>query len=424
MSLEQIEQQTSASLAKQRIKEERIARLNKMKTLALCLLLGMIVLFLAAHFLESKLSWLVYVKAFAEAAIVGALADWFAVVALFKHPMGLPIPHTNIIVGKQQKIAKNLSEFVITNFLPEEKIEREIQKLDLSSKIADWFGEDANAEAATEEILRFIPDLLQTVDAQKINLLVGSKAEQLVTNFDLTKEVAGILTLLAQERKHQELLSSVIDLASGYIAENETWMEQQITDNAPAFMPAFIGKQIAKRIIDTLEKLLSEIRVNPQHAFRYELDSIVTNFIAELGQSESYQQKAADIKRGLLEHKTFKQYTSNVWQEVQNFILQDLQDPDSNIRFQIKTAFLGIANKIKNGEELRGSINQRATKEIIRLYHDNRETIAQHISKTVAEWKDIGYKIELEIGRDLQYIRMNGTLVGGTVGLIMYIVFG
>ncbi len=413
-----------ADITRKRSRAERQARLNRIKLWALLLLLAMAALFLIAHFFEPQFTWFAYLKAFAEAAMVGALADWFAVVALFKHPMGIPIPHTNIIVGKQQKIASNLSDFVISNFLPEESLKRELDKIDLSSKVADWFADENNADQATQEILRFIPDLLATVDSARINTLVASKAEALVTNFDLTKEVANILSHLSQERKHQELLTSVIDLASAYIAENEEWMEKQITDNAPAFMPAFIGKQIAKRIIDTLEKLLSDIRSNKQHAFRYELDTIVNNFIADLGNSESYQAKALEIKKGLLEHKTFKQYTSNLWEEVQNFILADLNEPDSNIRFQIKKAFLGIASKIKNGTDLRLSINQRAAQEIIRIYRENRETIAQHISKTVAEWPDIGHKIELEIGRDLQYIRMNGTIVGGTVGLILYIVFG
>ncbi|MCS6820283.1 MAG: DUF445 domain-containing protein [Microscillaceae bacterium] len=410
--------------------ERKRLMLKKIQFLATGLLVLMASLFLLSKYLETSYPWLGFLRAFTEAGMVGALADWFAVVALFRHPLGLPIPHTNLIVQKQEALGKNLGNFVVQNFLDEASIRREVQKIHIAQEVAKWLKTPDNALLLVKELEKFIPNIINGIDAQEMNTFLKNKALHFVYNIDLASLVADILNYFTQKNEHQRLLDYVLKSLNEFLAkdENREWLRQKFNDKG---LPSLLGigtainETFADGTLEAVQEYSYEVLTTPNHVLRQRYNQLTQRLFADLKNSPEYKQKADKIKDEIIQGTAFQRYTSNIWDELKTTILKDYLSENSKIREYLLKGLMAMAEKLESDTEMRASIDRTLHEEIIQFVQKNKTWISTHIGTTVKNWDkaDIADKLELEVGKDLQYIRINGTIVGGLVGLILYLLF-
>ena len=334
-------------------------KLQQHKNLALGLLLLMLVLYITAVICQRRApqwSWVGYLKAFSEAAMVGALADWFAVVALFRRPMGLNIPHTNLIEARKNDIGENLGTFVVENFLKSQQIRPYIAKIKPSSFLLDWLSK----ESTPAQLTAFIE------------------------SYPLHTKASTLLVQFLKAHKHEGFLSDALHKVASYLDTHRQTLERQIDDQFPMIVPAFIREAIAEKVAEGLYQYILKMAQDPSHPIREELTQELYGFAQRLNTPQWQQQLTALLQKGI------------------TYLTEELR-ANTTLQAQLDT----WAQKLAYQFVLR-----------------NKQEVGRLISATVAQWegRQLSEKLELEVGKDLQFIRVNGTLVGGLVGLIIYFI--
>ncbi|OWY26035.1 DUF445 domain-containing protein [Sphingobacteriales bacterium UPWRP_1] len=408
------------------LKKAKQQRLFRMQVLATGLLVFMGIAFVITKSMELQHPWLRYVRIFAEAAMIGALADWFAVTALFRHPLGLPIPHTNLIVGNQDKIGQNLGHFVTNNFLAEHTMEQRINELNISTGIAEWLKKNTNTDAITAQILRLIPEALNNVNEEQANVFLQDRIAHFIQQADFNGLLSDLVKYLTAQGQHQWLMDQGVTAVRDYLQKPSVrkWMDKEIRNQLPKVLPGFVDNYIVTHIFNSIEQLLAEIERNPNHRLRLELNEALRAFAVELRHSSTYKEKIDAIKTDLLKSDLIWEQTGNLWHQIKQEILKNIENPHSLIRREIDKSLSDAGDRILKSQEARDNLDKWLRKELFFLFKANRDWISRHISQTVSNWdkREISDKLELEVGKDLQYIRINGTLVGGTVGLLLHLV--
>lgn len=397
-----------------------------MQALATGLLVFMGLVFVITRIMEVQHPWLRYLRIFAEAAMIGALADWFAVTALFRHPLGLPIPHTNLIVGNQDKIGENLGHFVTNNFLAEDTMEQRIGELKISEGIAGWLKQNTNTDAITAQILRLIPDALNNVNEEQANVFLQDRIAHFIQQADFNGLLSDMVKYLTAQGQHQWVMDQGVVAVRDYLQKPSVrkWMDKEIRSQLPKVLPGFVDNYIVTHIFNSIEQLLSDIEKNPNHRLRLELDEELRNFVVQLRHSNTYKEKIASIKTDLLKSPIIWEQTGNMWLQIKQELLKSIESPNSLIRRELDKSLSDAGERILKSQEARDNLDKWLQREIFNLFKANRDWISRHISQTVSDWdkREISDKLELEVGKDLQYIRINGTLVGGTVGLLLHLI--
>lgn len=397
------------------------------KRVATGLLILMTLIFILAKIGESQYPVLAYIRAFSEAAMIGALADWFAVTALFRHPLGLPIPHTNLIVSNQEAIGNNLGNFVTTNFLSDETIEEKLRTLKVSAAVGKWLTETENAELIVQEVARLVPQMLAGLDDEKINELVRQKALQFGHELDFSKLVSDTLAYFTLKEQHQNFLTAAIGMGKTYLQNpvNRRWIENVIKEHSPRYVPDFVNTLIIDRIIESAQSLLQDVENDPDHKIRTEFDKLAEELIHSLRTSPAYKTRIEEIKADMLQGAAFQNAMNGIWPNIKNEILKGIEQPNSRLRQEMVALCQKAGSKILENAELQARIDQFLRVELTDLLRRNRNWISDHIGQTVKNWdkREVADKLELEVGKDLQFIRINGTLVGGIVGLLIYTIF-
>lgn len=400
-------------------------RFKQIWTIATGLLLFAIILFIITHFLQAQYPWLKIINAFAEAAMVGAFADWFAVVALFRHPLGIPIPHTNLLEEKRKELGNSLGEFIVNNFLSENTLNKQLEKMNISINIANWLKNPNNNLNLTNELIEFMPLIINTVNENEINKLIDINIRNWIQKIDFTEILARLLNFLAQNKQHQKLISEFSDILRAHIQQKD--VQQQIEDmidkNRKWFMPSAINEPIANSIIEAVENQLLQIKHQPNHTVRVKIDTFMQETIENLQKNTDYKNKANQLKEQLLSSQSFNNIISNSWGDIKKLILNDLEKPNSTIHNELHKALNTFSERIEANPELQKIIDIEIKKELSSMVLKNQSKIAEFVSDTVVSWQNLGEKLELEVGADLQFIRINGTLVGGMVGVILYLIF-
>lgn len=414
-------------------RQRKTEELKRMKRYATGLLLLMMVIFVLAKHFEVTYTWLKAIRAFAEAAMVGALADWFAVTALFRHPLGLPIPHTNLIANNQQAIGDNLGSFVTNNFLADDVIAKKIAEIQVSIHVAAWLREDKNSTFVVNEAVRLVPEILNGLDETQINAQLQNKAVRLAREIDMGDVASDALQFFTQQGHHQLMLEKGIEMLQQYLQkpENRNWIKEKFTEPSRflSFVDSFLERidvlPIADRILDAASNFLEEIEQDKNHRLRGEYSRLTDELIYNLKHSDEYKQRIEILQQNVLQSDTFAEYTDNLWTTFRNELLKNLSTENSKIKQQMKLGLTNLGEKIAENPELQQQIDDWIKKELLKLLHENRNWISSHISQVVKGWnKDqVADILEVEVGRDLQFIRINGTLVGGTVGLLLYLIF-
>lgn len=404
-------------------KEEREKQFNKMKMIATSLFIFMAIVFLFSHIFESSSQILPYIKAFAEAAMIGALADWFAVVALFRKPLGFPY-HTAIIPNNKDKMGESLGDLVQNNFLTPENILKEFKSINMVEEGINLMKKNE------EEILKFvykkIPELLNHVSKEDVKNAIIKKIEKM----KFTNAISEIIELLTNENKHQDLLNLLLDELKEEIVANKGAIVSKIKEYEidipiiPNFhLPHFAANWLTKNLISYLNKEFSDIKNDPFHVVRKKVNSLVSKGRKELKENIDLQNTLDDKIRSVILNKVVLEYFDSIWLELKKNIEEDLKSKDSRIKSWINSAFYNLIEYIEKNEEVSKEIDASIKIWVKEFLIENKEKISKMISNEVKETpkQKISDLIESYVGKDLQFIRINGTIIGGLVGLLIFV---
>jgi uncharacterized membrane-anchored protein YjiN (DUF445 family) len=400
--------------------DPRVAGLRRMRLLATGLLVLMAAVFVGASFALHRWPWLAWVRALAEAATVGAVADWFAVTALFRRPLGLPIPHTAIIPRNKDRIGEGLGRFIADNFLTARVLDAQVRKLEVAHWGADWLRREGNAAALGRRLAPVVPELLKAIPKSVREELLGSLATAAVKAIPAGPATARLIALAWRDGRAQPLLDGIVDRLGAYLAEHEDFIREKVSEQSWQWMPKFVDRMIADRVIKGLGNLAEEMRA-PDHPWRVELAKAVESFVERLESDPQLQAQADALKLRLLTHPDLVREISAAWGGIEARLTQD-PGAAAAIAARLETWLRALGDWLATDEALRERLNEGARIVALRLIAPRRHDIGAFVANVVKGWdaRDVVGRLELQVGRDLQYIRVNGTIVGGLVGLALY----
>jgi len=402
---------------------DKKAQLQLHKRIATGLFLIMAIVYLVMVYLlkYSPANWMGYVKAFAEAAMVGALADWFAVTALFRHPMGLKIPHTNLIENKKNDIGDNLGNFVTENFLTPTTIRPYIDKLQVAHFLSTWLNQPKSQQLVERELVFLMQSIIEDLNEKQIINFLTKKAQQGIEQINLQQFVAQGVRYAIDQNEHNRLITLVLPKIQTYVEDHRTEIYNQIIEKKP-LLGLVGGKTVTNQLIKGLHAFLEDIQTNEQHKVREEITLQLTQLATDLETSPAWKERLHNLLHQFVTEEVIHQYLTDFWQTSKQTLLTQLQDEGSTVRTYMKQTIQSIAQNITQDLDLQQRLNHWTQVTLYRLALRNTQEVSTLIRNTVDQWdgRELSDKLELEVGKDLQFIRINGTLVGGLVGLLIY----
>ena len=404
----------------------KLAALRRVKALATATLVLCLVVFLAARYYQPDMPWLGFVAAFAEAAMIGGLADWYAVVALFRRPLGLPIPHTAIIPSNQQRIADNLGHFIEANFLAPEPVTAKLKEVDFAALVADWLAEPVRAEGLSAFVARLVPQTVTAIEGSGLKDFVARRVVEQIDKVEIAPIAAGILTTLTEERRHQRLLDEVANLLGRFLTDEEALegLRMRIREELPTLARVFrADAYLLKKIVASAGTFLEEVKADPDHPIRAEFDQFVDGFVQKLRTSKTYRKRLEGMKRDLLARPEIGGLAESMWASLRDFIVRDAAAEDSLIRRHLASLFVDVGRQLAADPAIRAEMNAGFVVALSSFVESQKSGVSRFIADQVKGW-DLGQLtrlIELNVGRDLQFIRFNGMLVGGLAGLALHV---
>ncbi|WP_177238655.1 DUF445 domain-containing protein [Pseudonocardia ammonioxydans] len=406
--------------------EQKRRDLRRMKAVATGFLVGATVVFLVAKYLEvvHGMAWAAYLRAAAEAGMVGALADWFAVTALFRHPLRIPIPHTAIIPRKKDTIGDSLGDFVGENFLSEAVVRDKLERVAVSEHVGHWIGQQANAERVTTELVtaaRAVVTVLRDEDVQNvIESVAVRKLMEIPVGPPLGKALEGVLA----DGAHKRLVDLVCDRAYDWVADNQEMVLRVVHERAPSWTPRFVDDMVADKLFAEIRGYAWGVKTDPEHPLRHAVDRYLAEFAQDLQHDPQTMDRAEQVKRQVVEHPEVQHFIGRAWTVVKGMVLDAADDPSHDLRLRVRDGLMAFGRRLGRDRELAGKLDgwlADAAAYVVRHY---RHQITTLITETVARWdaEETSRKIELQVGRDLQWIRINGTVVGALAGLVIHTV--
>ena len=399
-----------------------------MKRLALGLLLAAALLYALATALVPRHAGWGYLAAFAEAAMVGAIADWFAVVALFRHPLGLPIPHTAIIPSGKGRIGDNLAGFIATHFLATEQVLDKLREFDAAGRLAGWLTRPANAERVGRQLAGVGRWAVQALDDEHVRGFVADLARRGLGQVEVARLSGQLLEAMTHERRHQELLDGVLAQLARLLGQDS--VQDAITETIAREIRAlkYVGlDQVAARlatrkVVVVVARTIIDMADDPAHSLRQRFDDMVEGYVTRLKDEPALRERGERLKRELLDNPALGAWVNQLWSELLAWLQADMGRADSSIRRHIAQATRTLGERLAGDAAVRAWINDELQAGAPRLIERYREDIRRYIAARVQAWDATEMTAELErhIGRDLQFIRINGTLVGGLVGLAIH----
>lgn len=405
-------------------------RLKQTRHTATGLLLLMTALFLVSTYFEASHPALPYVVAFSEAAMVGALADWFAIVALFRRPMGLPIPHTAILPRSKGRIADNLGSFIQSNFLSTERILGKLQEFNPAARLSLWLNKPQTQKRMGSLAVRAASYALNVLDDRRVlAFLQGSIVAQL-QKLDLSRFSGDLLQILTSNGRHHALLDELLQEIDRQLERPE--VRSRLTELIASELDFLryirldhaASRFVVEKLVRGMQKELQGMHANPDHALRMRFDQYVAGFVEKLKHDPEFQHKGEAIKLELLQHPALATYAQSLWQQFVTWLHADLYRTDSTLRAHVVELAATLGQRLQEDPALQGWINAQIAEAAPALIEEYRDKIGQFIAEQVKAWDDryMVDRLELNIGPDLQFIRVNGTLVGGCIGLLIHVV--
>ena len=402
----------------------RVAELTRMKRLATALLLVVTIIYIISAYFEPAYLWVGYVNAMAEAAMIGAIADWFAVTALFRRPLNLPIPHTAIIPARKDDIARQFGEFVQSNFLSDQVITDKISSLALSKSVATWITRPENARAVADQIAAGLAGITNVLDDKNIQALIEDKVVDKIRTTSFAPMIGDLMTFITSGKRQQDLIDGSVRLGLYMLEDSDEQIRDRVSKETPWWFPGSVDKAIYHRIVRSVSKMLYDMQVDLYHPIRVQLITSINQFLDDLRHSEEIRAKEASLKEDLLQAPAVVDFTGSLWRDIKALLQTQSGNENSELKAAIEQAVISFGESILQDPQLARKIDgwtEDTARYLIRHYGHE---VADLIRDTIDSWDTTATanRIEEQIGRDLQFIRINGTLVGGLIGLLIHTV--
>ncbi|MBA4010756.1 MAG: DUF445 domain-containing protein [Phenylobacterium sp.] len=398
--------------------ELKLRELKRMQAIATGLLVAMAIVFVAASRADDYWPWLAYVRAFAEAAMVGACADWFAVTAIFRQPLGLPIPHTGIIPRNKERIGQALGGFIADNFLTVDVLDSRLKQIEVARWGGEWLRQPRHARRLAQRLASLLPGLLKVLPKDMLRETAGSAAAAAVRAIPASPTASKLLAAFWNEGRSQVALDWALNRLEAYLAENEEAIQEKVEAKSWKWMPKFVDRMIAQKVTTGLGEMLVEMR-DPEHPWRMELNAAIERFIERLAHDPDLIAKGEELKLRLLADPAVHDQVRRVWIELEDK-LSSGRSPA--LAERLEHMLLALGEWLHTEENAQARLNDWARILARQVIAPRRHEIGGFVAQVVASWdtKGVVDKLELQVGKDLQYIRVNGTLVGGLVGLAIF----
>ena len=398
--------------------------LSKMKRFATGMLILMGCTYFATQFLEPRYGWLAPIVAFTEAAMVGALADWFAVVALFKHPLGLPIPRTAVIPRNKDRIGDALARFIRENILSPEVLEKRLATIDLTGWAGNWLSDEGNAQKLVEGMSRSIPAIIERFEDEDLREFARKEVVSYLQKIRISPIVASFIKPLTEEKFLADMITDMVRLGQRLLDENRERIIEVTKRESPRYIPEFIDEKVCNMVMGKVDEALTRVRDDDRHPSRAKIQEALKNLVGRLEQSDEFADRAERLKNELLFHPRVSEYIGLLLTRLKERIGTNLRDQDSSVMLHLRSGVQELGRAIVSDSAVREKMNEWLRSWIVVLIVNNRDRLVSFVSETVHRWDpaSTSRRIELQVGRDLQWIRINGTLVGGLVGLSIYAV--
>ena len=400
----------------------KLENLRRMQRIALALLLTMVALLAVTSVNNGAHSWTAWLKAFAEAAVVGAVADWFAVVALFRHPLGLPISHTAIIPNNKDRIGESLGRFVEENFLTPQNVIQRLARVNIAKVGGTWLAVPANSDRVAGGICAMVPRLLTMIQDEDVARFLTRTLLGELEKINLSSVAGEVLEIVTAGEQHQALFDDALKGIERLITGNQVLILEKFGE-ASKYTPGFVDQYIVDRFVAGIVRLLQEVIAAPEHPLRMQFADSTRRLIEKLKTSAEMYERGAAIKRQIIGHLRTKPYYAALWNDIKNRILADVASDQSRLRETASSLLNAMGSGLAKDEVMHHKLNEWLLGAMQTLMLAHRHQISLLITDVVKSWdaRDVSEKIELEIGKDLQFIRLNGTLVGGCVGVLLHL---
>ena len=394
-----------------------------MRRLATGLLVLMAVVFVAARLLQPRAPWLAYVAAFAEAAMVGALADWFAVTALFRAPLGLPIPHTAIIPRNKDRIGASVANFLEHNFLTRDVIAAELEAIDFAGVAANWLATPQNSRVVASQMVGLIPAALRMIEDDEVGRFLQSRAAGMLSTIRFGPFAADIIAILVAEKHHAQLFDHLIRMAATALENHKPLIRQKIHERSPRWMPKAVDERFFNSLLLGLEEFLVQMGESDSD-WRLRFQAALDELVQRLRTDPEFEAKIGTFIAGTVQHPLFKAYSEEVWRDIKQRVLHDVASTDSHAVARLAQGLQTFGTALADDQAVRTRLNGWLSGFATDVVVARRVLIADLVRRVIQTWdaKTVSRKFELYVGRDLQYIRINGTIVGGLVGLLLHVV--
>ena len=405
--------------------EQRSRDLLRIKIIATALFVASLVIAIVARLIEPYHWSLAYVAAWAEAAAVGGLADWYAVVALFRHPCGIPLPHTAIISSNRERIAQSFGDFVQEQFLAPDPIAEKLGSVDFAALGADWLADDERSASLSRFVLRLLPQALSAIEETGLRAFIAQRITHQLNEVELAPFAAKLISAFVDDQRHQRLFDEVLVGLHRLLNDEKTHeaIREKMRRELPTLFNLFrADAYLVRRFVALVSAAIEEAKAKPDHPLRQEFDRFAREFVEKLGSSPEYAAKAEALKREFLARPEIRGLAEDFWQSISAFLQKDAQSEDSFLEVHLGRFLADLGRKLADEPKVRADINLGVVQVLQTFIQSHKREVARFITDQIRSW-DVDQMItiiELNIGQDLQYIRLNGTFIGGLAGLALY----
>lgn len=393
-----------------------------MKTLATSLLVLAAIVFFTTTQVDDPPRWLGYVTAGAEAAMVGAIADWFAVTAIFRHPLGIPIPHTALIPRSKDAIGRGLGEFVQRNFMTPEHIAERIAEADVPGRIGVWLGDPEHVDLAAAQLSGVAEGAIELIRDEEVQTALEHFIASRAAAIEVGPMIGKGIDVVIAEGYHEMIVEAALRGLDALVRDNAQWLRERLGEESPWWVPEIVDDAVFNRIQEAISDFLNDLIEQPDHPIRKSLTQQAAEFARKLEHDPELLSRLDDLKDGLVNHPEFRAWAHSLWTDLKGELLRGLARPDGEVRARIAALLTDVGRSLREDEELRAKVDHWLVTFARSIAVQGGEETARAIATTVERWDaaDTSRRLELQVGRDLQFIRINGTIVGALAGLIIH----
>ena len=405
---------------------QRRRDLVRMKSTAGALLVAAAVVYLLARRAEEGGAggWVGFVRAAAEAGMVGGLADWFAVTALFRRPLGLPIPHTAIIPTRKDALGRSLSDFVGANFLSEQVVRERLRQAEVTRRLGRWLTEPAHAERVTAELAAVLRGAVGVLRDEDVRAVIEPAVLRRLAELPVGPTLGKLLAEVVAGGAHHRLVDLVVTATEDWLRANRDTVMDMVARQAPAWSPEFLDRQVASRVHAELLRVAGEVRADPEHAMRTALDRLLARLADDLRHDPATIARASGVLGTLLQREEVRRAFGDVIAAGRRLLLEMVDDPTGELRTRLAAGLADLGRRLDTDAELRSRVDRWVADAAGYVVTHYRDELTRTITDTVERWDGVetARKVELQVGRDLQFIRINGTVVGALAGVAIHAV--